>query len=270
MLALTNAPIPRWASMEDARIEKEYRTTELESWFKDLNKGSTISTDYIMRLETFLREVHNYITLNSAKMPISDMFCDIIQITKVLYDKDQRMVDIVEPLIRPCAQDMGFLSLLVWQLIQSCKKERFSLSIHATSEKLKTDLLQICPYFREMRRGQRFGTKLHHVMFLDINDILQIRMSSQQLGIDHMLIETGENVWDLKLNPHHLPSARQLMDQMWVDAGEMRIGRRGSVDEVSDLMSSLHVMRRKRSGDDDDDNDKMETESASRRRRLKF
>jgi hypothetical protein len=176
------------------------------------------------------------------------------------------MVDIVEPLIRPCAQDMGFLSLLVWQLIQSCKKEGVSLSILITSEKLKTDLLQICPYFREMKKGQINGIPLERVMFLDINDILQIKMSSQQLGIDHMLIETGENAWDLKLNPRHLPSASQLMDQMWVDGGEMRMGKRGLVDEVSDLMSSLHVMRKKRSGDDDDDNDK----SASRRRRLKF
>jgi hypothetical protein len=269
-LALTNAPIPNWATSKDPDTEPEYRSGELENWFKDLNgrggsNGSEISRDYIIKLEMFLLRLHQLISHKVGST--SEISCDIIQISNMSCIKG--VVTIQEPLIRPCAQDMGFLSLLIWQLIQSCKMMGLCLSVVITSEKMRGELLQICPHFREINRSRHVGSVLTRVMFLGL-EAMQIRMDSGHLGISHMMIENGgRNPWELTINRSMLPSAQQLMDQEWVNRGEMRIGRDDG--GVSDLMASLRMrdpMRRKRGGGDDEDGGG--GDDPSRRRRLDF
>jgi len=262
--ALTKAPIPNWATANDAHIDEMYQTTELETWFagindlRDGNNGSVISGDYVNKLEIFLQLIHKFIETGTGSL--MDSSCDIMQIV-TLYSF-QNTVTVSEPLIRPCAEDMGFFELMIWQLLQSCKRMGKSLSVEFTSDKMKKDLARISPHFLEMTRpirGQGVGA-LHKCMYIHYQDIL-LNLNSNHFGIAHILRGSEDgNPWELRLNKHSLPSAADLMSQNWVNSRLMRSSQRDDDDEVENLMSSLSVQSRKRGKDD------MDCESGSRRR----
>ena len=238
---VTDAPLPQWLVMDDEQETEIYHgVQELEKLFRE-EVGAGIGKNYVDGLQFLFEQIHRKI--GPGGTALRSNICSHLIIINGIAKKAGRVVIVDDIVVRPCAQKMGFFRLVLWQMVQSCKRFNLRLVLRSNSSKIKRILGQISNKFVA-------GGEVYPCISISSEDIA--KMNIEQFGIQHMLKLGGglmlggggevEPDWHLVLNANMLPSAAQFNSQAWVDSRDARMiipstDDAGDVDELEKLLS---------------------------------
>jgi GNAT superfamily N-acetyltransferase len=192
ILTHKQAPIPHHARLyadEGSNVER------YELLFHEESK--TITENYLVKMNTFFEDIKAKMDKDegdSTNIEGQYFSCDVYFIESIVRRGDTVLIhDII---IRPCAWHQGFFRKLMFNIIEYCKRNGWSLKIVNPSLRLSANLRKISTNFKTSKEYKKRGFS----MDLSSRDMRSI--NEHGLRIDHIK-------W---------PAAKQLNNKEYVDS----------------------------------------------------
>jgi len=199
-----NAPVPDNSNYDHDQASIFKSTHGIENEFA-VDFGNEIPDDYVLRFQNLLNNIHSYVTNQVEGIHL--LSCDIAKL-KIANRSDRVEFHVVA--IRPCAERMGILKLVVYQLLKSAASvEKYVMAI--------LPVKKINEIIKSM--GIHDGSENPSI------DISFIKTLTPVLfRIDQFIISGGSNASQiLQIDTSKFPSASDMNDSAKVNA---RFGQR--------------------------------------------
>ena len=201
-----DAPIPCWVKYDDQQAEI-FRSPEISESLFDEDYGPDIPVDYLQLFEDQMRNCDRWICGNE-KLNLKGFSCCIV---KLILKKASDFLGLSEILVRPCAESLGFLRIVLYRLITLCVQNRKHLHVSGPLPKTLSVMRRISPKFEEITLNT--PDYVDKVWRLSYDDILQI--DKKVFGLTDYFI--SEDIGNLVLNRAKFPTSLEMNSQVAVD-----------------------------------------------------
>jgi hypothetical protein len=188
-IGFLGAPVPSTSTYENdqAAIFKSPETIEAEF---SRTQGKDIPEAYVQRLQQFLEDIHFYII--SDERGTQSFACNIVKASIGNYG-DRVEFHVVT--VRPCAERMGILGLVTFQVLKSAaSREKYVMAV------LPVD--KIASMVKKLSSDDSINPSI------DV-DIIQT-ITPETLKIGHLITEQTGGSGVIQLNSEKFPSARDM------------------------------------------------------------
>jgi hypothetical protein len=199
----TSAIIPPDCEYDSEQLEyygaPEYIESRFFSFF-----GYVISDDYILNLQTCLKDLHMAIIDAREKKAYLNystrerrLRCEVVMIDICL--RTPYCVQLNSILVRPCAQGLGILKLVFWQMVKSCEILGMSFMIDNPLPKTK--------FFLKRFGNIVFNDKKRKKSFIARSNLHWITLDLVNIGHNVLLSADNPHNHELILNMAEFPPA---------------------------------------------------------------
>jgi hypothetical protein len=189
-IGFLGAPVPSTSTYDNdqAAIFKSPETIEAEF---SRTQGKDIPKEYVERLQQFLEDIHSYIISNERG--IQSFACNIV---KASIGNHGNRVEFHVVTVRPCAERMGILGLVTFQVLKSA----------ASCNKFVMAVLPVDKIASMVKTLSPNDTSINPSIDVDIIQTI----TPETLKIGHLITEQTGGSGVIQLNSEKFPSAHDM------------------------------------------------------------
>jgi hypothetical protein len=211
-VAITAAPIPSTFVQDPLQLSVFGNPARYEQHFQVLpGNQQNISPDYILRVNSMLRQINNTCHITGARERQLTVANDVIEI-EFLVTNTELILSFVN--IRPCFMKRKLFQILMLQLLRSASMTNKRLII---SSCFPATLAILQHFFKaNLMTVEPPDQWVAHPTCIFHDFAAMMRITPEYLRIPHGMVTIGQNGL-VQLQVHAFPTSAQLNDQHYVD-----------------------------------------------------